>query len=181
MKIFYFLLFFYLLFAYYECNSIRNKASLISLQSFENLTFDHKVNKNSNRTKNLEEISNEIEFNGLINGHYNIINALIILTIDKNDYIVSASEDALIKIWNPITGKCIKTLAAHTLGVKALTLLSNYNYIVSASKDRSIKIWDPLLLSGDPGECRYKNLLGHQDNVNVLAILSYNRKYTSED
>ena len=51
--------------------------------------------------------------------------------------------DKSIKIWDVITGNCLKTLKGHSDWVNFLVKI-NENTIASASKDKTIRIWDLL-------------------------------------
>jgi WD40 repeat protein len=53
---------------------------------------------------------------------------------------LSSGSWKLIKIWNLISGECIKTLKGHTDWVKTLAVLSD-NKLASGSDDKTIKIW----------------------------------------
>ena len=57
------------------------------------------------------------------------------------NYVVTGSDDSLIKIWDVKELIHCKTLSGHKAGVKALLTLANGN-IVSASWDKTIKIWN---------------------------------------
>jgi phospholipase A-2-activating protein len=72
-----------------------------------------------------------------LSGHTDWVFALVIL---PNDYIVSASGDKTIRIWDPIDGSVRRILRGHTKRVVSLALLPNGD-IVSGSDDKLIKIW----------------------------------------
>ena len=55
------------------------------------------------------------------------------------DKIVSVSADKKIKIWNPTTGICEKTLRGHKNSITSLCIL--IDKIVSGFRDYTIKIW----------------------------------------
>ncbi len=62
----------------------------------------------------------------------------------KKSYLVSASADHTIKMWNPEDGSLIRTIHIHAGPVNALAILhqGKRNYIVSGSADKTIKICD---------------------------------------
>lgn len=75
-------------------------------------------------------------------------------------YIVSNSMT--VKIWDTISGKCVKTLTGHFGGVTSAKFSDCGKYLVSASADRTIKIWDTLT-----GEC-IRTLWGY--SVGITSV-----------
>jgi F-box and WD-40 domain protein 1/11 len=59
--------------------------------------------------------------------------------LDDN-YIISCSKDATIKVWDRETGTCIRTLRGHRGPVNAVQLRGNF--LVSASGDGVAKLWN---------------------------------------
>ena len=57
-------------------------------------------------------------------------------------YLVSASEDATLKLWNPETGAEIRTLGGHSNLVTALALNADGTQIASASLDHTLRVWN---------------------------------------
>lgn len=82
----------------------------------------------------------------------------------NNGYFASGSCDTTIRIWNPNTGECIKTLQGHSVPVNCLVLLPD-GRLISGSDDNTIRIWDP-----NTGEC-IKTLQGHYGHVACIALL----------
>lgn len=60
----------------------------------------------------------------------------------KDDFIVSGSNDCKIKIWDPWTGECLRTLSGHEGLVRALCFDPKIGRLVSVSYDKTIKVWD---------------------------------------
>jgi len=58
------------------------------------------------------------------------------------NFVISASRDKTIKIWNATTGECINTLLGHDNWVRGLAFHHSGKYIYSCSDDKSIRIWD---------------------------------------
>ena len=79
--------------------------------------------------------------------------------------VVSASKDSTIKIWNTMSGKCIRTLRGHLDDVNCVVFSPNNNLIASASDDKTIKIWDPIT-----GKCIYT----FNEHEGVVTNLSFN-------
>jgi WD40 repeat protein len=56
-------------------------------------------------------------------------------------YIVSASKDDTLRIWNPQTGETTHTLTGHAERVWGCAIAPDGSYILSASKDNTLRIW----------------------------------------
>lgn len=59
-----------------------------------------------------------------------------------NKYLVSASDDATVKIWEPYLGRCLATLTGHGFYVFCCNFNHQGNFIASGSFDESVRIWD---------------------------------------
>jgi hypothetical protein len=57
-------------------------------------------------------------------------------------WVVSASADGTVKIWDAATGTERATLTGHTGGVRACAVSPDGTWVVSASDDGTLKIWD---------------------------------------
>jgi len=80
--------------------------------------------------------------------------------------IVSASEDATIKVWDFETGEFERTFKGHTQIVQDLSFDTKGKLLASCSADLTIKIWDFV-----DYEC-IKTLKGHDHNVSSIAFMS---------
>lgn len=102
--------------------------------------------------------------------HNNSVNSISV-SPDGN-YIITASEDKMIKIWD-INYNLIKQWKAHQHGIFTATYSPNGKYIVSSSLDGTIKIWN----------AKTYNMCGTPINVNkdvqykYPCIISPNSKY----
>lgn len=76
------------------------------------------------------------------------------------EYIVCASFNGILKIWNS-SGRLQVSLRAHNQRISCLTCNGN---IISGSDDNSLKFWS---YKGDLKE----TLIGHKDYVTCIAIL----------
>ena len=83
-----------------------------------------------------------LEYHQLINiiGHFKKVNETIF--DETNNIMITASEDNLIKLWNVIDGKLIKTLRGHTKGVKDIDLSYDGKYLISCGSDGKCIVWD---------------------------------------
>jgi WD40 repeat protein len=80
------------------------------------------------------------------------------------DFIVSASADQTLKVWDVRKGEERQTLRGHTGGVNGCAISPLGDIIVSASSDKTLKVWDALT-----GKERL-TLNGHTDRVNGCVI-----------
>ncbi|XP_067864553.1 notchless protein homolog 1 [Heptranchias perlo] len=78
-------------------------------------------------------------------------------------YLVSASKDCSIRIWDTVLGHCDKILTGHTQSVTCVKWGGD-GLIFSSSQDRTIKVWR----SQDGVLCR--TLQGHAHWVNTMAL-----------
>lgn len=79
---------------------------------------------------------------------------------------VSASEDATIKVWDFETGEYERTLKGHTDSVQDLAFDSQGKLLASCSSDLSIKLWD----FQQTYEC-VKTMHGHDHNVSSVSFV----------
>jgi WD40 repeat protein len=79
-------------------------------------------------------------------------------------WIVSASVDNTLKVWDAHTGEVLLTLQGHTSWVYGCAVSPDGTWIVSASLDNTLKVWD-----AHTGEVRL-TLQGHTDGVIGCAV-----------
>ena len=77
--------------------------------------------------------------------------------------ILSASHDDTLKLWDPKTGRCIRTLSGHSDVVNSCAWSPDGQQILSASADETLKLWDP-----STGDC-IRTLSGHSRTVSSCA------------
>src|SRR6266478_8913814 len=58
------------------------------------------------------------------------------------DFIVSASEDHTLKLWDAHTGEERRTLHGHTSSVNGCAISPSGDIIVSASRDQTLRVWE---------------------------------------
>ena len=79
-------------------------------------------------------------------------------------WIVSASRDQTLRIWDAGTGKSRRTLKGHIGAVQGCAVAPDGTWIVSASRDQTLRIWDPL------GGVELRVLEGHTRAVYGCAV-----------
>ncbi len=76
----------------------------------------------------------------VLQGHEHVIKAINYTPDGK--YLVSASSDGAIKIWDLKKKRVRGALRGHELAVNALSISQNGNLLASASSDGTVRIWD---------------------------------------
>ncbi|MET0650284.1 MAG: TIR domain-containing protein [Pyrinomonadaceae bacterium] len=79
-------------------------------------------------------------------------------------FIVSASDDTTLKVWDTKTGSERLMLVGHTSAVLGCAISPDGSFIVSASDDKTLKVWDA------DGGAEVMTLAGHEGGVNDCAI-----------
>ena len=59
-----------------------------------------------------------------------------------SSYVATASRDKSIKLWDGVTGTCVRTLTGHDNWVRALVFHPNGKLLLSASDDKTVRIWE---------------------------------------
>ena len=78
--------------------------------------------------------------------------------------LASGCGDKAVRLWDPATGECRRTLTGHTDGVLGVAFSPDGQLLASGSFDGSVRLWDPVT-----GECR-RTLTGHTDSVWGVAF-----------
>ena len=78
--------------------------------------------------------------------------------------LASASADRTIKLWQPHTGQCLKTLHGHTSWVWAIAFHPDSKQLASGSYDHTVKLWDV-----GTGDCLH-TLKAHTSSVLAVAF-----------
>ncbi|KAJ5644252.1 uncharacterized protein N7484_006759 [Penicillium longicatenatum] len=97
----------------------------------------------------------------LIEGHSDRV-TLIAWSLDGSR-LASASDDEIVRIWDPTTGRSILTLEGHSDGVNSIAWSPDGSRLASASDDEIVRIWDPTTGRS------ILTLEGHRDGVNSIA------------
>ena len=76
----------------------------------------------------------------MLQGHTDMVFSI---SISRNDlYIVSASNDKTIRIWDRRNKIQESILVGHDGGILGVAITSDDQYIISSSNDRSVRIWN---------------------------------------
>lgn len=81
----------------------------------------------------IEEISGTVKHT--LEGHTSDINAITIC----DEFIISASSDKTLRVWNWKTGQLLSTLTGHTDSVNHVAI--NGDIAISASLDKTLRVW----------------------------------------
>ncbi|KAL0255636.1 nuclear distribution protein PAC1 [Cryptococcus tetragattii IND107] len=57
-------------------------------------------------------------------------------------YVATGSRDKTIKLWDALSGQCLRTFVGHDNWIRALVFHPTGKYLLSASDDKTIKLWD---------------------------------------
>ena len=85
--------------------------------------------------------------------------------VGDGKFILSASQDKTVKLWNLEKAKCLRTFTGHTDRVNVVKSIADSRFAASGSDDKTIRLWDI-----ESGEC-VKILEGHNGEVYDLVIL----------
>lgn len=78
-------------------------------------------------------------------------------------FAATGSRDKTIRLWDAVSGQCLRTLSGHDNWVRALVFHPSGKYLLSASDDKTLRVWDLAT-----GRC-VKTLDAHGHFVTTLA------------
>jgi WD40 repeat protein len=87
-------------------------------------------------------------------------------------WIVSASWDTTLKIWEAETGQELRTLSGHTAEVNGCAISADGRWIASASSDKTLKVWDSYQGSSITTlytDDRFTSCVWHPDGMHLVA------------
>ena len=97
-----------------------------------------------------------------LEGHTRIVTAVAV-TPDR-PFVVSASWDGTLRVWELESGLTVRTLQGHRKAVTAVAVTPDGRRAVSGSRDRMLRVWD--LESGQT----VRTLEGHAKTVTAVAV-----------
>ena len=72
------------------------------------------------------------------------------LLLTSSGLVVSGSWDDTLRVWDPATGECLRTLEEHTNSINCV-IETKVGLLVSGSGDNTLRVWD--LSKGIGQEC----------------------------
>ena len=97
-----------------------------------------------------------------LEGHKHWVTSLAVTR--DGQWVISASLDDTLKVWELATGQEVRSLVGHTSGINAVAVTPDGLLAISASADRTLKVWD--LATGR----ELRSLVGHTDSVVGVAV-----------
>ncbi len=73
------------------------------------------------------------------------------IAFSPNGKLIATSTGTEILLWDPLEGRCVRTLQGHTHSIDCLTFSRDGKCLISAGRDYCARIWDP-----HTGHCRHK-------------------------
>ncbi|ORZ03759.1 guanine nucleotide-binding protein subunit beta-2-like 1 [Syncephalastrum racemosum] len=96
-------------------------------------------------------------------GHNHFVQDLAISS--DGQYVLSASWDQSLRLWDISTGQSTRRFMGHTSDVLSVSFSPDNRQIVSGSRDKSLKLWNTL------GECKFSiTEKGHEDWVSCVRF-----------
>ncbi|TDZ34810.1 putative E3 ubiquitin ligase complex SCF subunit scon-2 [Colletotrichum spinosum] len=88
-------------------------------------------------------------------------------------YMLTAGLDNTIKVWNTVTGKCLRTMFGHVEGIWGL--VGDTLRVVTGANDSMVKVWEP-----KSGKCE-RTFTGHSGPVTCVGLSDSRMASGSED
>ncbi|MBW4505089.1 MAG: hypothetical protein KME64_01000 [Scytonematopsis contorta HA4267-MV1] len=102
----------------------------------------------------------------------------VTVTSDGN-YVVSASWDKTLKIWELKTATELITLIGHSDEVVGVSVTPDGKYVVSASRDKTLKIWELKYEIGAITASEIGTFIGHSDTIHGVVTMPDNKHVIS--
>ncbi|ORX60478.1 WD40 repeat-like protein [Hesseltinella vesiculosa] len=95
------------------------------------------------------------------------------LAIKPNgDHIVSASRSLTLRVWDRVTGQCVRTMSkAHEAPIIVMAMDPTSTLVATGGADGTVKVWDI-----DKGYCTH-HLRGHAGVISAVKFLQYRKKW----
>ena len=98
----------------------------------------------------------------ILEGHTGPIHAVAVTPDGK--YVISGSDDHILRVWDIESGEELRTLEGHTDSVSAVAVTPDGKHAISASWDKTLRVWD--IESGE----ELRTLEGHTNSVFAVAV-----------
>jgi WD40 repeat protein len=66
----------------------------------------------------------------------------VVFSPDSKLLTSASNEDGTVRLWDPVTGASLRTLAGHSEGVIAVVFSPDGKVLASASLDETVRLWD---------------------------------------
>lgn len=109
--------------------------------------------------------------------HKNGATALLFHPTQSNQ-LISGGKDALLKLWDLTTEKCLMEIPAHNFAIYSIQALNDGKTIVTASRDKTIKVWSNDLAFQQRLDFKEG---GHRHSVNKIRVMDENRFVSVSD
>ncbi|MCC6255363.1 MAG: hypothetical protein IT276_10645 [Ignavibacteriaceae bacterium] len=149
-------------------NTVANETSYVAINLDILNEYSFRVNavRNNYSSDYTPEVSIRFDYEltslRILTGHSYYIWS-IVFSPDDN-YIVSASADQTVKLWETSTGSLIRTLSGYIGDVWTVAFSPDGNYIASGSYDKTVKLWETSTGS------LIRTLSGHSSSVYSVAF-----------
>ncbi|EEP79766.1 nuclear migration protein nudF [Uncinocarpus reesii 1704] len=90
-------------------------------------------------------------------------------TLSSGNLLVSASRDGTLRIWDVVTGYCVKTLRGHTAWVRDVCPSFDGRFLLSAGDDMTTRLWN---ISGSNSDHKL-TMLGHEHVIECCALAPF--------
>lgn len=62
--------------------------------------------------------------------------------LGESRFLATGCMDGKVRIWDSLSGECIRTFSGHTAGVQGLSVSANRDFLVSASYDGTARVFE---------------------------------------
>ncbi|KAL3480884.1 nuclear distribution protein nudF [Aspergillus californicus] len=100
-----------------------------------------------------------------LQGHDHIVSA--VRFVPSSNFLVSASRDTDIRVWDVTTGFCVKTINGHADWVRDICISSDGKFLLSSGHDMTARLWDISTISNPELK---RTFVGHENFNECCAI-----------
>jgi len=128
----------------------------------EILNLSHEIGR-----KGIRKTFNGCWFRRTLSGHSDWVNSIAISRDGR--YVISASDDKLLRLWDLTTGERLREFKGHEGGISAVAVSSGGIFAISGSHDCTLRQWD--LRTGE----HLRTFKGHENWISSVGISPDNR------
>ncbi|CAD8182857.1 unnamed protein product [Paramecium octaurelia] len=123
----------------------------------------------NDKTVKLYNVEEDTDF--VLVGHRGLVRSVC---FSDENRLMSAGQDAVIKIWDVETQKCIRNLEGHTQTIYCLQTAGDGSYQVSCGMDRTLRIWDQRA-------SRAQGVMTMQTEINYVSLSESTTNYNLQN